>query len=216
MRRRSALDRGARTVTLAAILTAIFATASMAQTQSTSKSEVIVRFDERQAADLLREQRDGGMDLSRLLRQVGSVEVRSPAPVRLILHVYLMRGKDVVRQYASRPFDAPTRGSVPLHDVLPKGEPGFGSFAFDPANLLEAVEMIPAGAAVEEPGRFVINGVIPFHPKDWEKMASVYVVAAPISGQPATGTRGSLGWPTSRQAPVGIGVLFGTPIRSGR
>lgn len=216
MRRRSALDRGARTVTLAAVLTATFATASMAQTQTTSRSEVIIRFDEGQTADLLREQRDGGMDLSRLLRQTGSVEVRGQVPVRLVLHVYLMGGKDIVRQYASRPFDAPARGIVPLHDVLRAGEPSFGSFAFDPANVLEAVEMIPAGAAVEEPGRFIINGVIPYHPKDWEKMAGVYVVAAPISGQPTTGTRGTLGWPTSRQAPVGIGVLFGTPTRSGR
>ncbi len=175
-----------------------------------------IRFDERRAAGLLdRAQRDGGMDVSELLRQVGSIEIRGRAPARLVLYVYLMRGDDVIRRFASLPFDAPARGIVSLRDVLPADQPEFGSFAFDPTNLLEAVEMVPAGAAVEEPGRFIINGVIPFHPKGWESMAGIYVVAAPISGERPTGQRGEADWPISPTASVGIGVLFGTPARSG-
>jgi len=100
---------------------------------------------------------------------------------------------------ATRPFDAPARGSVPLRDVLQAGEPEFGSFAFDPANLLEAVEMVPAGAAVDEPGKH--GG--PLHR------------GSPISGEQPTGSRGEAGWPISPSASVGIGLLSGAPARSG-
>jgi hypothetical protein len=215
MKRRSATGRWVRAMTLAAVA-AIFAALSTVQAQA-FPDVCKIRLDERRAADLLeRAQRDGGMDISELLRQVGSVEVRGRVPARLVLYVYLMRGDEVVRRYASRSFNAPARGMVSLRDVLRAGEPEFGTFTFDPANLLEAVEMVPAGAAVDEPGRFVINGVIPFHPKGWERMAGVYIVAAPVSGERATGSLEDMGWPISREAPVGIGVLFGTPARSGR
>lgn len=216
MKHESAIVRGLRTVTLAAVAAAMVAAPASAQAQ-VSPDVRKIRFDERRAAELLEGAlTDGGMDVSELLRQVGSIEVRGRAPARLVLYVYLMRGDDVIRRYASRPFDAPARGMVSLRDVLPEGQPEFGSFTFDPANLLEAVEMVPAKAAVDEPARFIINGVIPYHPKGWESMAGIYVVATPVSGEPATGSRGMLGWPVSRQAPVGIGVLFGTPIRSSR
>ena len=215
MKRRSTVKRFPHAAILAAVAAALVVAPSTVKSQA-DPDVCKIRFDERRAADLLeRAQRDGGIDVSELLRQVGSIEVRGRTPARLVLYVFLMQGDDVVRRYASRPFDAPARGSVPLRDVLRAGEPEFGSFAFDPANLLEAVEMVPAGAAVDEPGRFIINGVIPFHPKGWESMAGVYIVAAPISGEQPTGSRGEAGWPISPSASVGIGVLFGAPARSG-
>ena len=191
-------------------LLAALASAVPAAAQERADAVASVRFDERQAADLLR--RNGGqMNVADLLRQVGSVEVRAKAPARMILAVYLMRGKDVVRRYTTSEFEAPARGAIPLRQVLRDGDPPFGEFSLDPGHLLEAVELVPARAAIEEPGRFVINGVIPFHPKDWEEMTAIYIVAAPLGTKRPTDTRGDNGWPVSSTASAGIGVMFASP-----
>lgn len=201
------MTRAAGIALWATVATMVVAASSAALQPSSAVTSI--RFDERRTADLLR-RTEGRIDLSELLRHVVVVDVRAEEHSRLVLHVYQMRGKYVVRRFASSAFEAPARGTVLLRDVLRAGEPGFGRFTFDPAHLLEAVEPIPAGAAVDEPGRFIINGVIPFHPKGWEDMETFYIVAAPVDPARSTGSREEDGWPVSRQAPVGIGVVFGT------
>lgn len=124
------------TLVLAVAATAVVAVA--ASPHHGADAVTSIRFDQRRAANLL--ERDGGIYVSELLRQVGSIELRARAPARLV----------------------------------------------------------------------------PFHPKGWESMAGVYVVAAPISGERPTSQRGEAGWPVSPSASVGIGVLFGTPARSDR
>jgi len=189
---------GKGTLLLAVVATTAAAVAAAPHRGSDAITSI--RFDQRRAAGLL-ERNDGRLGLSELLREAASVEVRSDAPSRLVLHVYEMRGKDVVRRYASPAFGAPAAGTVSIGRVLPKGEPGFGTYSYDPSDLVEAVKPIPTDAAVEDPGRFVINGVIPYHPKLWERMSAIYVVAAPADRR------------QSARATVNIGVAFLTAGR---
>lgn len=193
----------AMTTALLALVAAIAVVASAAVQRSANAAEhgadatTSIRFDERRAADVLR-RTEGRIALSDLLRQVANIEVSARVPSRLVLHVYRMRGKDVVRRYTSSTFDAPARGEMLLRDVLGAGEPRFGQFVFEPEHLLEAVESIPAEPAVDDPGRFVINGVIPYHPKGWESMETFYIVAVPADRRQAS------------RATVDIGVVFAT------
>lgn len=155
-----------------------------------------IEFDERAAVRLL-ERTNSSITVSDLLRTVGSVQIRSAERVRLVLYIYQMQGAKVLRRFRSSPFAAPASGVVSLREVLRAGEPEFGSFAFDPANLVEAAKPIPAGSAVDDPGRFVIDGVIPYQPKGWESMQTFYVVATPADRRQAEGTA------------VSVGVAFG-------
>lgn len=165
--------------------------------ESGADATTSIRFDDRRAADVLR-RTERRTALSDLLRQVATIKVSARVPSRLVLHVYRMRGKEVVRRYTSTTFDAPARGEILLRDVLGAGEPRFGRFVFEPDHLVEAVESIPAGPAVDDASRFIINGVIPFHPKGWESMETFYIVAVPADRRQAS------------RASVDIGVVFAT------
>lgn len=186
-------------VGMCGIVLALFGPSAL-QAQIAFPDVCLIRFDQRHAAALLR-RNDGRADLSDLLREAGSIEVRSDRPVRLALHVYEMHGKDVVRRYVSPAFTAPAGTSVSLAKVLLPGQPQYGNFSFDPSHLVEGVKTIPADDAVEDPVRFAIDGVIPFRPKHWEQMATFYVVAVPADRSRS-----------SRQS-VGIGIVYGTPGR---
>jgi hypothetical protein len=170
------------------------------QAQTTFPDVCKIRFDQRAAAELLA-RTDGRARLSDLLREAASVEVHSEAEMRFVLHIYEMRGARVVRRFQSSPFTGPAGARVALGRVLGVGEPGFGSFRFDPSHLLEAVKPVPADAAIDDPGRFVIDGIIPYHPKLWETMSTFYLVAVPADRREAA------------RATVGIGVVFGASSR---
>ena len=174
---------------------------------TTQVAAASIRFDQRRAAEFLK-MREGRVALSDLLREVGAVELRAGARSRLVVHIYQMSGRDVARRFTSSAFDAPATGRVALGQVLRTGQPQYGTFSFEAAHLIEAAESIPVGAVLDDPGRFLLNGVIPFRPPRWEKASPVLIVAAPETFGPATGSVAS-GWPAS--TPVNIGVVFGFP-----
>lgn len=185
--------RSSTAVRLAALL-ALFGAAPVVAAQ-TSADVYEIGFDKRRAADVLR-RADGRIALNHLLRRAVSVRARSTDRTALVVHVYQMRGGTIVRRYASRKFLAPATGSVELRQVLRADEPRFGTFAFNAEHLVEAGEAVPADAAVEEPRRFLIDGIVPFHPKGWETRPAFYVVAVPAEARRAA------------RASVRIGVLF--------
>jgi hypothetical protein len=193
--------------------------------QDSPEAVVSIKFDESNVADML-ERNDGRATLSELLRSAASLEVRAEETTPLVLVVYMMRGENVLLRYASDRFEAAPGSSLRLSEVLRDGDPPFGRFAFLAANVLEAGERTPAQSAVDQPARYLVNGVIPYHPKGWKSMPAFYIVAVPIDARKSGGERGDQGWPISRDDPgkqasrwdigwpvsptasVGIGVAF--------
>lgn len=179
---------------LAATACLLAATPDEATAQTRDGVSTAIRLDARAARSIADQEQM--LEVSEVLRRVGRVDVAGSSRGHLVLHVIEMRGDRVVRRFESRPFAAPARGTVAVRDVLPAGQPDFGEFMLDPQGAAEATKQIPATDAVEQPGRFVINGVIPFHPKDWESVPAYYIAAVPADGRAAAG------------ASAGIGVLF--------
>lgn len=176
-------------------LIALFASPGPAAAQIAFPDVCKIRLDARRAVDLA--QSSGGqLALHELLGQAASVELAGESPVELVLFVFQMRHERVLRRYASPTFRMTGGRPFPLREVLAAGEPDFGTFRFDPEQMVEATKAIPADAAVQEPGRFLINGVIPYHPKGWEERDAFYVAAVPANSR------------LRRRSEVLIGVIF--------
>ena len=137
---------------------------------------------------------NGRISVSQLLRDAGTVELRGTSSMPLVLHVFRMRGGNVLESYQSRPVNVPAGERLSLARFLQPGSPQYGNLALEPEFVVEAVRMVPAGMAIADPGRFVINGVIPYHPKNWESMEAIYAVAVPADErQLETATAGFAG-----------------------
>ena len=154
-----------------------------------------IQFDGRGAAEMA-QRTDGQVALHELLGRVASVEVAGESSAELVLFVFRMRYDRTLERYVSPPFEATGGRSFPLREVLAAGEPDFGTFRFDPEHIIEATKAVPADAAVEQPGRFLVNGVIPYHPKGWEERDAFYVAAVPANSR------------LRQRSAVRIGVIF--------
>lgn len=159
-------------------LLAIGSAAPVACQQIGEPAAIRIHLDARTAARLA-ERSGGRLSVSDLFRRAGSVELRGPREMDLTLHVFRMRGGSVLEAFRSGPVRVPAGEPVSLGRLLQPGAPKYGDFLLNPEWVVEAGKTVPAGAAIEEPGRFVINGVIPYHPKGWETMEAYYAVAVP-------------------------------------
>ena len=137
-----------------------------------------IHLDARAAASLAARS-EGRLAVSDFLRRAGSVELRGPRSMELTVHVFRMRGGSVLEAFRSDPVSVSGGEPVSLGRLLQPGAPKYGDFFLNPEWVVEAGKTVPAGAAIEDPGSFVINGVIPYHPKGWETMESYYAVAVP-------------------------------------
>ena len=137
-----------------------------------------IHLDARAAASLA-ERSGGRLAVSDFLRRAGSVELRGPRAMDLTVHVFRMRGGTVLETFHTNPVSVSGGEPVSLGRLLQPGVPKYGDFFLNPEWVVEAGKTVPAGAAIEDPGSFVINGVIPYHPKGWENMESYYAVAVP-------------------------------------
>ncbi|MFO7588559.1 MAG: hypothetical protein R6X22_10845 [Gemmatimonadota bacterium] len=168
--------------------------------QTSAAISTSITLDARRGAELANRTK-GSVDFSELLRQTGSVELRGAKALSLVLHVHQMQGTRIVRTYRSSPFTVPENGALPLREALQPGQPEYGSIVYDPELIRQAEEAVPAGYAVTDPGRFVINGVIPYKPKNWERMDAFYLVAVPADRRVAA------------EATARFSVLFAMPER---
>ena len=137
-----------------------------------------IHLDARAAASLAARS-EGRLAVSDFLRRAGSVELRGPRSMELTVHVFRMRGGSVLETFRSGPVSVSGGEPVSLGRLLQPGAPKYGDFFLNPEWVVESGKTVPAGAAIEDPGSFVINGVIPYHPKGWETMESYYAVAVP-------------------------------------
>jgi hypothetical protein len=112
-----------------------------------------------------------------------------------------MRGGRVIDTQRSTPFTVPANGVISLRDALQPGWPRYESHAFDANLIKQANEAVSASAAASDPDRFIINGVIPFKPKNWEQMDAFYIVAIPAESRLA------------EAATARFSVLFAMPER---
>ena len=149
-----------------------------AAAQRTSETVTAVRLDARRGAELAKRS-EGMLSVSDLLRQTGTVELKGDQGMSVVVHIFRMRGGEVLESFRSRPIDVSANGTVPLGKVLQPGQPQYGNLVFEPSFVVEAGKAVPAGDAIDDPGRFVINGVIPYKPKHWESMEAIYAVAVP-------------------------------------
>jgi len=137
-----------------------------------------IHLDAREGARMA-ERSGGRLAVSDFLRRAGSVELRGPRAMDLTVHVFRMRGGSVLEAFRSGPVSVTAGEPVSLGRLLQPGSPKYGDFFLNPEWVVEAGKTVSAGAAIEDPGSFVINGVIPYHPKGWETMDSYYAVAVP-------------------------------------
>lgn len=175
-----------RTLTLALLLTVCaMGVASPAAGQRTSTpAAIVIHLDARTGAKLAARS-DGRIGVADFLRATGTVELRSARQMELTVHVFRMRGGAVLDSYRSRPVTIPPGERLSMDRFLEPGAPSYGDFILNPEYVVEATKTVPAGVAIEDPGRFVINGVIPYHPKGWESMEAFFAVAVPTDGRQA-------------------------------
>ena len=113
----------------------------------------------------------------------------------VVVHIFRMRGGKVLESFRSRTIDVQANGSVPLGKILQPGQPEYGNLAFEPSFV------VAAGKAV--PGRFLINGVIPYKPRHWESMEAIYAVAVPADRSQLGSATAMFGGTFVRAAPMG-------------
>jgi len=152
--------------------------AAPAVAQRTTEIVTAVRFDARRGSELAKRS-EGYLSVSELLRQTGTVELEAARGMSVIVHIFRMRRGEVLESFRSRPMEVPANGTVPLGKILQPGQPQYGNLVFEPSFVVEAGKAVPAGEAIDDPGRFLINGVIPYKPKHWESMEAIYAVAVP-------------------------------------
>ena len=180
---------------LSLALLAVLSSTQSAPAQMAFPDVCKIGFDGRRAAEMA-QRTDGQVAVHQLLGHAASVEVAGESSVELVLFVFQMRHDRIVRRYASTAFTARGGRPLPLREILANGEPDFGTFRFDPELMVEATKPIPADAAVQEPGRFLVNGVIPYHPKRWEERDAFYVAAVPANSR------------LRQRSEVSVGVIF--------
>ncbi len=146
--------------------------------QRTTETVTAVRFDVRRGSELAKRS-EGNLSVSEFLRQTGTVELKAARGMSVVVHIFRMRRGDVLESFRSRPMDVPANGSVPLGRILQPGQPQYGNLIFEESFVVEAGKAVPAGEAIDDPGRFLINGVIPYKPRHWESMEAIYAVAVP-------------------------------------
>jgi len=143
------------------------------------------------------------LSFSDLLRQTGTVELRSDRGMSVVVHIFRMRGGKVLESFRSRTIDVQANGSVPLGKILQPGQPEYGNLAFEPSFVVAAGKAVPAGEAIDDPGRFLINGVIPYKPRHWESMEAIYAVAVPADRSQLGSATAMFGGTFVRAAPMG-------------
>lgn len=101
-------------------------------------------------------------------------------PGIVVLYAFRIRDRKVVAKFQSQPFEVqPDRTiSVPRAEIPPPSSYSDAPLA-DPEGFLSAKEPLPVESAVREPLRFVINGVFPDKPPDWEHREMLYLVVIP-------------------------------------
>ena len=116
--------------------------------------------------------------LSRALSVRAACEGDRPGVV--VLYAFRIRDRKVVAKFRSEPFEVePGRTiRVPAAAIPPPTSYGDAQLA-DPQGFLPAHEPLPVESAVREPMGFVINGVFPDKPPDWEHREMMYLVAIP-------------------------------------
>lgn len=103
-------------------------------------------------------------------------------PGAVVLYAFRVRDRKVVAKFQSKPFEVePGRAiRVPTAVIPPPSSYGDAPLA-DPQGFLAAHEPLPVESAVREPLRFVINGVFPDKPPDWERREVMYLVVVPAA-----------------------------------
>ena len=101
-------------------------------------------------------------------------------PGSVMLYAFRVQDQKVVSKFRSKPFEVEAGRTirVPVAEIPPPSSYGDAPLA-DPQGFLPAHEPLPVESAVREPLRFVINGVFPDKPPDWERREMLYLVAMP-------------------------------------
>lgn len=199
MRMRTLSAKPAPLVLGAALVLAALVTAPAAAFAQSNETVLTVKLDSRRAADLAKRS-NGELSVSDLLRQAGSAELRGPRGMQVVLYAYHLRRGEIVRHYHSSPFTIAPNSTYRLRESVQPGQPEYGNIPLNPEHVIEAGRLVPARAAVDEPGRFVINGIFAGKPDGWERMDAIYIVAAPVDQR------------FDRTTVVGPAVAFAMPM----
>ncbi len=124
---------------------------------------------------------DVGADV--LLQRAGRVRQAIGRTTEVVVHVFRMRGAEVVERASSRPFLMSAGQQVRLGEVLPREAAGWRTIRVRQRDVFPASRAIPAATGSDDPGRFVTNGVFFDRALDWGRRNALYIIAVPSRPQ---------------------------------
>ncbi len=155
-----------------------------------------MELDPRRADMLLAKSGARGIPLHELLDGALVLRCDCRRPVRVVLYVFRLRAGKVLGRFRSSVFATRTEGTGALYlsgkGLLPPPS-FFGAKALaGPDDILPAARAISATIGVDDPGRFIIDGVFPDKPADWRERDAFFLLAMPAD--PAL-QRDAVAWP---------------------